>query len=230
MPLRGRLWDHPPPMRGKACKNVAYRTQAGITPAHAGKRFTALLPHPAVRGHPRPCGEKSTLSIIYTSVAGSPPPMRGKVPLQVQQQGRNGITPAHAGKSLLGRQRQRHNGDHPRPCGEKLAIFALVSHAGGSPPPMRGKVAQALSIGLQKGITPAHAGKSHALTLPLSAIQDHPRPCGEKYLPTFSRVFRDGSPPPMRGKDYHARMYRAAARITPAHAGKSPSDRNAQTL
>ena len=132
-----------------------------------------------------------------------------------------GITPAHAGKRVIPRINLGTSWDHPRPCGEK-ALFKLITvTVTGSPPPMRGKDFRIHAHTSFCRITPAHAGKSHTLLLPLSAIQDHPRPCGEKCTARRAYQWAQGSPPPMRGKVGRLIFLAHADRITPAHAGKS---------
>ena len=77
----------------------------------------------------------------------------------------------------------------------------VVTHKIGSPPPMRGKVA--LEFGTVR------------------QLEDHPRPCGEKYAVSVIWMSSKGSPPPMRGKASADRDVHHVCRITPAHAGKS---------
>ena len=47
---------------------------------------------------------------------------------------------------------------------------------------MRGKAPAHRGATALFGITPAHAGKSRTALAKLVAMQDHPRPCGEKDL------------------------------------------------
>ena len=86
---------------------------------------------------------------------------------------------------------------------------------------MRGKVAKLTARAFGKRITPAHAGKSVILILRDPALEDHPRPCGEKLIEDGGKKLKQGSPPPMRGKAAEKAAQDAAGRITPAHAGKS---------
>ena len=86
---------------------------------------------------------------------------------------------------------------------------------------MRGKALCAGTKAAPFGITPAHAGKRALTTAILPTVRDHPRPCGEKCSLILRRFFRQGSPPPMRGKAPPIRTYILSHRITPAHAGKS---------
>ena len=66
---------------------------------------------------------------------------------------------------------------------------------------MRGKEVRALGETLEKGITPAYAGKRQKSSIRISAYRDHPRLCGEK-----------------GGLDT---KHTAVIGITPAYAGKS---------
>ena len=86
---------------------------------------------------------------------------------------------------------------------------------------MRGKAAIYRTAQAIGGITPAHAGKSHDLSLALAPSEDHPRPCGEKFIYANPYTRQKGSPPPMRGKAIFPFRHNPAIGITPAHAGKS---------
>ena len=66
---------------------------------------------------------------------------------------------------------------------------------------MRGKVIDHKDEVLAAGITPAYAGKSLAEFGKTSKAWDHPRLCGEKSTEDTSDATKEGSPPPMRGKD-----------------------------
>ena len=70
-------------------------------------------------------------------------------------------------------------------------------------------------------ITPAYAGKRSLNPDNVILVQDHPRLCGEKANPPAATIFRTGSPPPMRGKEWMNGLDDADERITPAYAGKS---------
>ena len=173
-----------------------------------------------MRDHPRPCGEKIRAQICFNLRTGSPPPMRGKDCLHHLCVPPSGITPAHAGKSECPPPRKPGRWDHPRPCGEKLSGMTTTAPLPGSPPPMRGKAITAIEQVAQCGITPAHAGKSYSPERAHLSCQDHPRPCGEKFLLVSLLYHYLGSPPPMRGKAFISSAVSRTARITPAHAGK----------
>ena len=55
-------------------------------------------------------------------------------------------------------------------------------------------------------------------------VKDHPRLCGEKFDRLSGGVPEEGSPPPMRGKDFLQSHAVSSTRITPAYAGKSAAE------
>ena len=147
--------------------------------------------------------------------------MRGKARLSGSCRTRARITPAYAGKS----EHSNRNGillrgspppmrgkaefknaaagmeeDHPRLCGEKGNSKGLRGARWGSPPPMRGKAYSWCAEDRSSRITPAYAGKSILLYLPVYDVEDHPRLCGEKFDERMNQRIFIGSPPPMRGK------------------------------
>ena len=65
---------------------------------------------------------------------------------------------------------------------------------------MRGKVCVCALKDRLVRITPAYAGKSAGCFCPLPPTGDHPRLCGEKFVPPSAPLMPLGSPPPMRGK------------------------------
>ena len=191
----------PPPMRGKVRPFAACRISGGITPAYAGKSWTAGSDRPLPRDHPRLCGEKVRNSQKLREFTGSPPPMRGKVTISGRSIESIRITPAYAGKSLEIADKKIGGKDHPRLCGEKVQI--------------QGKRTRKVRI------TPAYAGKRDTTFTEIRRIWDHPRLCGEKIVSNGRSIDALGSPPPMRGKVGDYRTPYRIDRITPAYAGKS---------
>ena len=208
-------------MRGKVNPRYLFPLRSGITPAYAGKRFPAAVLTVGDQDHPRLCGEKRTALTYWRDLGGSPPPMRGKVQRTLQAGLHDGITPAYAGKRCTVSEFQTITEDHPRLCGEKACFFPLCISELGSPPPMRGKVDPEFTESVTFRITPAYAGKSGTFPQCQRCNRDHPRLCGEKYLPTGQGQRRIGSPPPMRGKDSTQPRTQPVPGITPAYAGKS---------
>ena len=70
-------------------------------------------------------------------------------------------------------------------------------------------------------ITPAYAGKRLPLRVAWVRHKDHPRVCGEKFIPAPIAFVLMGSPPRMRGKGGKNHRSVLQSRITPAYAGKS---------
>ena len=188
-------------MRGKVPPPRYSGTCTGITPAYAGKSRPITWATSWHRDHPRVCGEKPAFVVGGHRCIGSPPRMRGKDILVVGVVVGTGITPAYAGKSGFHTYCTFLNRDHPRVCGEKHDYFTSCLPSPGSPPRMRGKVVVSCPALWLLGITPAYAGKSLAISALPSAIQDHPRVCGEKPMHRMHFPASLGSPPRMRGKD-----------------------------
>ena len=86
---------------------------------------------------------------------------------------------------------------------------------------MRGKQAFLKKSADNKGITPAHAGKTRLVFRNRGGFWDHPRACGENNTTTNSSYSPSGSPPRMRGKRNWELVKGAKNGITPAHAGKT---------
>ena len=208
-------------MRGKGSAFSARFNPNRITPAHAGKRFGSSNTYGQSRDHPRACGEKCHGQGCLSCLGGSPPRMRGKGPPHRVHAVGGGITPAHAGKRMCPKLRPLLLRDHPRACGEKLWASFNWCQSAGSPPRMRGKGESKPHKRCSERITPAHAGKRRACRYRSTTSRDHPRACGEKCGQCVVVVGVKGLPPRMRGKVVRLAPLRRAARITPAHAGKS---------
>ena len=147
--------------------------------------------------------------------------MRGKVVWQFFQCVFDRITPAYAGKRECGYYIVLSDRDHPRLCGEKDSAPVILASFGGSPPPMRGKALTYLQKLVGVRITPAYAGKSICKDYCGTTAGDHPRLCGEKFVPVIGISTPIGSPPPMRGKVNVLLQSVVTFGITPAYAGKS---------
>ena len=93
----------------------------------------------------------------------------------------------------------------------------------GSPPHGRGKELFNLLHVLRHRITPAWAGKSDSPPVCGWVWEDHPRVGGEKSSPAQAILLVRGSPPRKRGKVHDFDQIGRSAGITPAWAGKRPS-------
>ena len=92
---------------------------------------------------------------------------------------------------------------------------------------MRGKQVIERRLFQVVGITPAHAGKTSRIRRLTPKEWDHPRACGENSASGTEFLKRMGSPPRMRGKHFLQLLFPVFPGITPAHAGKTLSFRNA---
>ena len=208
-------------MRGKRSTPKVSAALKRITPADAGKTDFCTHCRGRVEDHPRGCGENEINYRPLERGGGSPPRMRGKHSYEKAQANGVGITPADAGKTRIRHHDFAASWDHPRGCGENFVIAAYAVRVPGSPPRMRGKPFSRSCSTLRGRITPADAGKTSPLILPLCGLPDHPRGCGENsYAVTrFSSML--GSPPRMRGKLKTNERKEKPIGITPADAGKT---------
>ena len=166
-------------MRGKPVGGLNLEARSGITPAHAGKTSLLIARTAHTTDHPRACGENFAMQAFFPFFVGSPPRMRGKLYAGGVRQYITGITPAHAGKTTHGMSVEWGCWDHPRACGENFFKRRFREFRAGSPPRMRGKLSEEDSLGNDKGITPAHAGKTFFAGVNGVSAWDHPRACGE---------------------------------------------------
>ena len=86
---------------------------------------------------------------------------------------------------------------------------------------MRGTLDTDKPMVLADRITPAHAGNTVFTFFSRSALEDHPRPCGEHHSDSSIVAKTLGSPPPMRGTLMIRRVVILEIGITPAHAGNT---------
>ena len=219
------LLGSPPRRRGKVCTIQAGNGAKRITPAWAGKSAEYRLQQRKNRDHPRMGGEKYPATGARRGCQGSPPHGRGKVKRRGFLAMAVRITPAWAGKRVSARLTRPIPRDHPRMGGEKMFFTFLAMSAVGSPPHGRGKVQDINNKLADIGITPAWAGKSLQAPGCAGRNWDHPRMGGEKCSSGISLAGCQGSPPHGRGKVILMQCDEKKERITPAWAGKRPSQR-----
>ena len=88
----------PPLTRGKDSGETVYVKGDRITPAYAGKSYSASVNRKFLQDHPRLRGEKIAITKIKSQKVGSPPLTRGKVKGGAVHEISERITPAYAGK------------------------------------------------------------------------------------------------------------------------------------
>ena len=91
----------------------------------------------------------------------------------------------------------------------------------GSPPPTRGIPIEDMRYKSLLRITPAYAGNTPKVHLPLLKPWDHPRLRGEYRRKRKGTDYRLGSPPPTRGIHIDIPTVESVSRITPAYAGNT---------
>ena len=173
--------------------------RVGITPAHAGNTQPYHYNKRPEQDHPRACGEYPRRLNSRPRRRGSPPRMRGILGRVSFDSACYGITPAHAGNTFILPIAAAACWDHPRACGEYGFLPSSLTISGGSPPRMRGIPMGLILIAGMVRITPAHAGNTFGYQERYAEYRDHPRACGEYVVFDFAKVYKEGSPPRMRG-------------------------------
>ena len=187
---RGKRWGRGCRLRGR-----------GLIPAHAGKTQCKSLIFCARSAHPRSRGENPVGAGPRRRGLGSSPLTRGKREGGYPGLARVGLIPAHAGKTTTPTPAATYEPAHPRSRGENGRGGARMPVRWGSSPLTRGKRVDAVSVCVESGLIPAHAGKTPALV-------------------TMDEIWK-GSSPLTRGKRGAARVADAAHGLIPAHAGKT---------
>ena len=217
-----RKWGSSPRMRGKLLWVGGPLTLWGLIPAHAGKTRPRDVFGLIREAHPRACGE-NVLSILQGSFStGSSPRMRGKLTGGVRTADQIRLIPAHAGKTEQGEGGLTAVPAHPRACGENVRPLLRGYRIWGSSPRMRGKLPCIAEKVFNRGLIPAHAGKTSHATRTCIGAGAHPRACGENWLAPNGGDHVVGSSPRMRGKHYRIPQHTSHVRLIPAHAGKTP--------
>ena len=154
------LWGSSPLTRGKRQVERRHEGMAGLIPTHAGKTSHVVRGDVHAGDHPRSRGENLAHVQRYADNLGSSPLTRGK-PVRVDgDRAVLRIIPAHAGKTPPESHPSRSPRDHPRSRGENVALAEGVGPAMGSSPLTRGKRrGQLFPLG-ERGLIPAHAGKT----------------------------------------------------------------------
>ena len=132
-----------------------------------------------------------------------------------------GITPAYAGRTFHQLFFAYSRQDHPRLCGKDSVLNSELPPLLGSPPLMREGHSWGYVQFLNRGITPAYAGRTISNFFKVAFYRDHPRLCGKdrSYISPVNSVL--GSPPLMREGLRDGRFSRLFFRITPAYAGRT---------
>ena len=210
-----------PLTRGKPCLALLACICLRLIPAHAGK--TACRPSTTWSwgAHPRSRGENSLALPRARQRRGSSPLTRGKRVSRSPLTRRRGLIPAHAGKTRHGRQTWVDPGAHPRSRGENPGLIAPMVSSVGSSPLTRGKHHHCHYRRPQRGLIPAHAGKTRSSAPTTRSLRAHPRSRGENAGSCGPPHVPRGSSPLTRGKLAGLGYSSAWGGLIPAHAGKT---------
>ena len=167
------------------------------------------------------CGEYLLGKFGTLTGLGSPPRVRGIQDIDDVAYQVFGITPACAGNTAWVSLGFVGFWDHPRVCGEYRLGFFGFCWVLGSPPRVRGIHVHIIAAHVYIGITPACAGNTTAVALPVPVFRDHPRVCGEYSYGDTTGVTTPGSPPRVRGIHASTLAVNRPAGITPACAGNT---------
>ena len=196
---------------------------ARLIPAHAGKTAAAGGMSSWGAAHPRSRGENIFHGRAVFLHGGSSPLTRGKLRGVLDGDLDLRLIPAHAGKTHEPSREPRSCPAHPRSRGENQLRNSLKSSCEGSSPLTRGKLGQRIDVAVNRGLIPAHAGKTSCpVTLP-GVGAAHPRSRGENRPPSFHSFSLEGSSPLTRGKRRSRRGRCGSRGLIPAHAGKTMS-------
>ena len=141
----------------------------------------------------------------------------------------NGLITAHAGKTKARAYQARVWWAHPRSRGENPTACRGWATRPGSSPLTRGKPRLRRQGISQRGLIPAHAGKTPRTRRACSATWAHPRSRGENEAARQPHGWETGSSPLTRGKRLRGRPRHRYRRLIPAHAGKTASTSTSTT-
>ena len=210
-----------PLTRGKPRVGGRRRARVRLIPAHAGKTLVVNVGDVGQQAHPRSRGENRVPAPRINAPLGSSPLTRGKRTLRVTAGILRRLIPAHAGKTESLCFRSFFLSAHPRSRGENGYPVSVQAQLLGSSPLTRGKRRVAPGVAQDRGLIPAHAGKTKAAQQMVVNFQAHPRSRGENDSHAPSSHEDSGSSPLTRGKRKLLSSRSSHPRLIPAHAGKT---------
>ena len=168
-----------PLTRGKPGRSCGGLARKGLIPAHAGKTAPSSPADTCWRAHPRSRGENAVAKAEGSSQPGSSPLTRGKPRSRAAGAAYSGLIPAHAGKTASPVSSWIARRAHPRSRGENASAVSAAYPASGSSPLTRGKRRYLAVSAPDRGLIPAHAGKTLRQVAQCDSARAHPRSRGE---------------------------------------------------
>ena len=180
--------------------HLAVSVSSGLIPAHAGKT-PASPPEPRhAPAHPRSRGENKVIGQGYSGAWGSSPLTRGKPVAGSGAMVVCRLIPAHAGKTFPSSTLRGQSWAHPRSRGENKGTGGSAYLNEGSSPLTRGKQGDGPFRLPERGLIPAHAGKTFRRRGSGPPPRAHPRSRGENRRGFVDRTGLWGLIPAHAGK------------------------------
>ena len=215
-----------PLTRGKPSSCTLRPRTTRLIPAHAGKTAPPGIGFVSARAHPRSRGENPSAPRRSRVTLGSSPLTRGKPSFVMHISSISRLIPAHAGKTASDRPFLACFPAHPRSRGENENAKRRVLIKHGSSPLTRGKLGHFLVFLCERGLIPAHAGKTVFGAYGYASVRAHPRSRGENKTQCRRWACRGGSSPLTRGKRKIMTAKIKGTGLIPAHAGKTRLAKN----
>ena len=212
-----------PLTRGKPSVRNRRAVKGRLIPAHAGKTAASASEKTPAWAHPRSRGENVSGAIGQKPPLGSSPLTRGKPPHAPAIAVRPGLIPAHAGKTDGASVGAREEQAHPRSRGENVLGPLLCLSDAGSSPLTRGKLGQRIDVAVNRGLIPAHAGKTPRFSTERARAGAHPRSRGENRGVAWGRGGAGGLIPAHAGKTCATRARSGRLAAHPRSRGENTS-------
>ena len=135
------------------------------------------------------------------------------------------LIPARAGNTALPRPPVAASAAHPRSRGEHALAGDALTVYGGSSPLARGTLSCLCWILSARRLIPARAGNTRLGHKEKERSRAHPRSRGEHVLVIAAQADQSGSSPLARGTRYRCQYQRQSARLIPARAGNTCTER-----
>ena len=225
LPRKPQIVGLPPQVRGEPAVQRQPPPLRRLTPAGAGRTTPPVSAECARGAYPRRCGENFSSPRVRQRQEGLPPQVRGE-PLGTDvgtAQAR--LTPAGAGRTALGLIAATLPAAYPRRCGENPAAIVIEKLYEGLPPQVRGEPQRPPQDRGPSGLTPAGAGRTGGAPDSWKHRWAYPRRCGENTFASIPMLPQMGLPPQVRGEPAKAFTRWPNVRLTPAGAGRTPSER-----
>ena len=178
--------------------------------------------NPSGSAYPRSRGENVRDRRFACRGEGLSPLTRGKRAVANELDHTHGLIPAHAGKTRSRTRPSGVPGAYPRSRGENGGLNVVVEVAGGLSPLTRGKPVELIGGGDDRGLIPAHAGKTTRVSRFARSIRAYPRSRGENTSMSCRAPTVWGLSPLTRGKRAARSYCLSRLGLIPAHAGKTP--------